>query len=182
MEENKKLSINNYTFKKLRSRHFRVCKIDYSNNGKTKNIYSIMKKIKYTCSFLILVTQISCNLNYSSYSFSHDVTKVIAGKNYNLLTIGKTKSINIFGAKDNDIECFVNFSGFASPIYKEINEDDFNKKLGDAKFSSFKVDSVSFTMNDSKSKIELDYYLSLHDDKRQITFTLTNNDQEWELY
>ncbi|KJF43243.1 hypothetical protein LH29_13385 [Draconibacterium sediminis] len=73
------------------------------------------------------------------------------------------------------------FWGMDKDIEIEINKSDFEKKIDFDKIEAFRIDSVSFSVNENKDKIDLIYYLDLGNKRKTVTIGLEKDNETWNL-
>ncbi|ETN96645.1 hypothetical protein [Zhouia amylolytica] len=74
------------------------------------------------------------------------------------------------------------FNGLEEDICKVFSKSDFKKKINFENIDKFHIDSVSFSINKFKNKIDLIYFLDLGSQLKSITMVLEKEENTWMLY
>lgn len=129
--------------------------------------------------FFVLMAFIltSCNFNYSVGTDMKMKKKTIEGTEYTFTNFSKYKKIGFFFLKSNKFQNNVSFFGTGKTIHKR----DFDQKLKGKKSDLILIDSVSFSINEKRDKIDLIYSLNLIDSKETVVFEMSKENDSWEI-
>ena len=130
---------------------------------------------------LLLLIFTSCNLNYSVHNDIKLKAKKIDGVEYRFTNMLVHKKIGFSFFKNKSFYNEISFYGMGRMISKKTDVSDFEKRLNTKKINLLRVDSVNFSVNKNKDKIDLIYYLNLFDNKETVTFIMSKNENKWEL-
>lgn len=103
--------------------------------------------------------------------------KTIEGTEYTFTNFSKYKKIGFFFLKSNKFQNNVSFFGTGKTIHKR----DFDQKLKGKKSDLILIDSVSFSINEKRDKIDLIYSLNLIDSKETVVFEMSKENDSWEI-
>ncbi|TKG88872.1 hypothetical protein EYV94_26395 [Puteibacter caeruleilacunae] len=141
-----------------------------------------MKTILIFSSIAMILLLSSCGF---SFSFKNNIElkqRTIQGKEYTFSNHAKCQNFKLFFKKSNTIENHIMFYGAGKAIDKTISDNEFKEKCNLNTNDIVLVDSVSFSINDQQSKIDLFYYMTVNKfQKKTEILTLIKDKQNWEL-
>jgi len=141
-----------------------------------------MKKTKPLLNIVLLITITSCTISFTQGIDVKEKRKTIDNKTYLFLSEIKNSNKNILGFKTWDFNAKIIFSGISGSSFKEnLSLKDFEKKSGFEIPKNVVVDSISFTVNESRDSIKLFYYLNNMALSTKVSFNLNFNGKEWRL-
>ena len=123
----------------------------------------------------------SCNLSYSKKTEVKTVNKTIDGVDYSLENIAEYKNSEVLFAKKFELNNIIIFHGMEKAIGRIIYKSDFEDKIDFNKIKKFHIDSVSFSVNSNKDKVDLVYYLDLGNNHETVTMELGKDNGTWNL-
>ena len=103
--------------------------------------------------------------------------KSIDGVDYMFANYAEYKNTQALFTKGFQLKNKISFYG----MEKAINKSDFEKKIDFDKIEGFHIDSLSFSVNDNKDKIDLIYYLDLGNKSKIVTIGLEKDNETWSL-
>ncbi|MBD8489606.1 hypothetical protein IFO69_12695 [Echinicola sp. CAU 1574] len=133
--------------------------------------------------FLGLITLVftSCGVSYSEKKSIKTKEKTIDGTKYRLFNRLKFKRVQFPFTKGLMLENKISFFGLEDDIHKVIDRSEFENKIDLNRTASFRIDCISFAVNESKSKIDLLYYLTLNNQLELVTLSLEKDKGRWTL-
>ncbi len=141
-----------------------------------------MRKIKSLLNIVLLITITSCTISFTQGIDVKEKRKTIDNKTYLFLSEIKNSNKNILGFKSWDFNAKIMFSGISEHTFKEnLSLKDFEKKSGFEIPKSVVVDSISFTVNDSRDRIKLIYYLNNMALSTKVSFNLNFDGKTWRI-
>ncbi|WP_303924701.1 hypothetical protein [Draconibacterium sediminis] len=140
-----------------------------------------MKKKKLIWLTLTIIIFTSCNFSYSGKKEMRTKNKSIDGVDYMFANYAEYKNTQVLFAKGFQFKSKISFYGMEKAIEKEINKSDFEKKIDFDKIEAFHIDSVSFSVNENKDKVDLIYYLDLGNKRKMVTIGLEKDNEIWSL-
>ena len=148
----------------------------------TKNFFliSLISLIVASCNFS--PTQTKAKETEEKYIAFLVDRKSINGVEYLLKNYVKYNPAITFERNKNfHLKNKVVFWGMDKEIEIEINKSDFEKKIDFDKIEAFRIDSVSFSVNENRDKVDLIYYLDLGNKRKMATIGLEKNNETWSL-
>ncbi len=140
-----------------------------------------MNTIKISSIAFTILIFTSCNFSFSLEKNMTTKSKTINGVDYVFSNDYKCKNAEMFFAKEFQLENKISFFGMGKVIKKVISKSDFEKKVDFSNIEAFDIDSVSFSVNDKKDKIELIYYLNLGNKLKSVAMRLEKDNEMWNL-
>lgn len=123
----------------------------------------------------------SCNFSYSGKKEMRTKNKTIDGTDYMFANYAEYKNTQVSFAKGFQLTNKISFYGMEKAIEKVIYKSDFEKKIDFNKIEAFHIDSVSFSVNDNKDKVDLIYYLDLGNKHKTVTIGMEKDNDNWSL-
>ncbi len=105
----------------------------------------------------------------------------INGVEYFLSSYIDYKNVETPYSKDFQLENKISFHGMDRVIEKVIYKSDFEKKVDFKNVEKFNIESVTFTVNSNKDKIDLRYLINLGDYNKTVILTLQKDGEMWNL-
>jgi hypothetical protein len=130
---------------------------------------------------LIITIFTSCNFSYSKTTEIRTKIKLIDGVNYMFLNNAEYINTQVSIAKGFQIKNMISFYGMGEAIEKVIDKSYFEKMIDLNEIEAFHIDSISFTINENKDKVDLIYYLDLGNKSKIVTIDLKKNNENWSL-
>ncbi len=140
-----------------------------------------MKKKELIWLALTIIIFTSCKFSYSWKNELRTKNKSIDGVDYTFSNYTEYKNTQLLFIKGFQFKSIISFCGMEKDIGKVINKSDFEKKIDFDKIEAFHIDSVSFSVNENKDKVDLIYYLDLGNQRKMVTIGLEKDNETWSL-
>jgi hypothetical protein len=138
-----------------------------------------MKKLITLTITILIIT--SCNISFTGKKETKTKNKMIDGVDYMFSNYAEYKNVGVSFAKGFQLKNKISFYGMEKAIVKVIYKSDFEKKIDLKLIESFHIDSVSFTVNENRDRIDLLYHLNLGDKFKTVTMSLEKDNDIWSL-
>ncbi len=109
------------------------------------------------------------------------VKQSINGVEYSLSSYIEYKNVEMPNSNNFQLENKISFHGMDRVIEKVISKSDFEKKVDFKNIEKFDIESIMFSVNRNKDKIDLRYNLNLGEQKQIVTLTLQKEGEMWNL-
>jgi len=146
-------------------------------NAKNLFLISLISLIVASCSFLkpkIVKTEKSGTLPLVA-------DQSINGVDYHLVNMIKYHNTVTPNNKDFQLENKIRLYGMNQIIEAVIYQSDFENKIDFKNIEKLAFDSVSFSINKNKDKIDLKYFLNLGNQRKTVIFELLNDGETWNV-